>query len=170
MHEITMRYRMSTRDAFYGGGVVNGARSITLLEDAAERLMAKVYKNIGRCSKVKKIRLFIPCFAGDYIEIRARILKEENKKALIEVRSFKIAQIPEKPEFESSIDVLEDPPLSTLAIFEYEMPKKKTDKKLGSKALSGIRVLDLTHAYNGAERSEERRVGKECRSRWSPYH
>ena len=24
--------------------------------------------------------------------------------------------------------------------------------------------------YGGAERSEERRVGKECRSRWSPYH
>src|SRR2546422_10432943 len=23
---------------------------------------------------------------------------------------------------------------------------------------------------NGLERSEERRVGKECRSRWSPYH
>ena len=23
---------------------------------------------------------------------------------------------------------------------------------------------------NFAERSEERRVGKECRSRWSPYH
>ena len=23
---------------------------------------------------------------------------------------------------------------------------------------------------NDAERSEERRVGKECRSRWSPYH
>jgi len=22
----------------------------------------------------------------------------------------------------------------------------------------------------GLERSEERRVGKECRSRWSPYH
>ena len=22
----------------------------------------------------------------------------------------------------------------------------------------------------GASRSEERRVGKECRSRWSPYH
>lgn len=149
MHEITMRYRMSTRDAFYGGGVVNGARSITLLEDAADRLMAKVYKNTGRCSKVKKIRLFVPCFAGDYIEIRARILKEEDEKTLIEVRSFKIAQIPEKPKFASSIDVLEDPPLSTLAIFEYEIPKKKPDRKSGNKALSGIRVLDLTHAYNG---------------------
>ena len=24
--------------------------------------------------------------------------------------------------------------------------------------------------YRGTARSEERRVGKECRSRWSPYH
>ena len=30
---------------------------------------------------------------------------------------------------------------------------------------------DLQTAVRGAEvRSEERRVGKECRSRWSPYH
>ena len=27
----------------------------------------------------------------------------------------------------------------------------------------------LVH-YDPDERSEERRVGKECRSRWSPYH
>src|ERR1035441_5816186 len=29
-------------------------------------------------------------------------------------------------------------------------------------------VTDTTH--DGSSRSEERRVGKECRSRWSPYH
>ena len=29
---------------------------------------------------------------------------------------------------------------------------------------------DTTAALRAAERSEERRVGKECRSRWSPYH
>ena len=28
---------------------------------------------------------------------------------------------------------------------------------------------DITASYEG-RRSEERRVGKECRSRWSPYH
>ena len=33
-------------------------------------------------------------------------------------------------------------------------------KTLGVEALAGV----------GATRSEERRVGKECRSRWSPYH
>ena len=35
-------------------------------------------------------------------------------------------------------------------------------------------VIQLRSGYCGGERSEERRVGKECippcRSRWSPYH
>src|SRR2546427_12511636 len=33
-----------------------------------------------------------------------------------------------------------------------------------------INYPSLTVADNIASRSEERRVGKECRSRWSPYH
>ena len=28
----------------------------------------------------------------------------------------------------------------------------------------------IVYHLSVAERSEERRVGKECRSRWSPYH
>ena len=31
-------------------------------------------------------------------------------------------------------------------------------------------VADYPDGSVAAERSEERRVGKECRSRWSPYH
>ena len=30
--------------------------------------------------------------------------------------------------------------------------------------------IELTKAIAQTTRSEERRVGKECRSRWSPYH
>ena len=32
------------------------------------------------------------------------------------------------------------------------------------------RTRELTREYYFSDRSEERRVGKECRSRWSPYH
>ena len=32
-----------------------------------------------------------------------------------------------------------------------------------------LQVIDV-YSNNGDMRSEERRVGKECRSRWSPYH
>ena len=31
-------------------------------------------------------------------------------------------------------------------------------------------VLGFTNVFVAMTRSEERRVGKECRSRWSPYH
>ena len=31
-------------------------------------------------------------------------------------------------------------------------------------------IRDVYHLYGFQQRSEERRVGKECRSRWSPYH
>src|SRR5438046_8147654 len=31
-------------------------------------------------------------------------------------------------------------------------------------------AVNLLHDGDQAVRSEERRVGKECRSRWSPYH
>src|SRR3989449_10644428 len=35
----------------------------------------------------------------------------------------------------------------------------------------GLRRVELHHSLAvEVQRSEERRVGKECRSRWSPYH
>ena len=33
-----------------------------------------------------------------------------------------------------------------------------------------VRLVLLSALRLGPKRSEERRVGKECRSRWSPYH
>ena len=60
---------------------------------------------------------------------------------------------------------------------------KELAEKLGlskatvSKALNGysqVNAQTRQRVLNAAEemgyRSEERRVGKECRSRWSPYH
>ena len=34
----------------------------------------------------------------------------------------------------------------------------------------GINYLEMRDSEKATTRSEERRVGKECRSRWSPYH
>src|SRR2546427_12782709 len=41
---------------------------------------------------------------------------------------------------------------------------------MSSSSPLGTRELGARLAERGVARSEERRVGKECRSRWSPYH
>ena len=37
-------------------------------------------------------------------------------------------------------------------------------------AFAGLDAVVKAEGLSGKKRSEERRVGKECRSRWSPYH
>ena len=45
-----------------------------------------------------------------------------------------------------------------------------TYEKIETIPLIIIKKDNNREAYDRAKRSEERRVGKECRSRWSPYH
>ena len=47
--------------------------------------------------------------------------------------------------------------------------KEKASKELAAHGLSISSFIRMTLS-SVANRSEERRVGKECRSRWSPYH
>src|SRR2546427_3006033 len=61
--------------------------------------------------------------------------------------------------------LLLDEPLGALDL------KLRQEMQLELKAIQlevGITFIYVTHDQE--ERSEERRVGKECRSRWSPYH
>ena len=52
--------------------------------------------------------------------------------------------------------------------YQIRKDKEELERKIESMLLS------FSYQYGGihidASRSEERRVGKECRSRWSPYH
>src|SRR3712207_9507509 len=53
--------------------------------------------------------------------------------------------------------------------------REKAAKILKKKGVNALVVIGGDGSFNGANllselRSEERRVGKECRSRWSPYH
>ncbi len=118
--EFRMRYRMSSRDVFYGGGIVNGARTITYMGDLMDRVMTALYGNTGRCTEIEKIRLYNPVHAGDYMEFVARVVECDDKKAKIECRAFKIAVLPDEPEFPSSIDVLKKPIVAVESMMIYE--------------------------------------------------
>jgi len=68
----------------------------------------------------------------------------------------------------TDLDVTEEKQAAvTLRIDNTDFIPWKTDAscKIGSQGLIGEKFVDCQPG-----RSEERRVGKECRSRWSPYH
>ena len=61
----------------------------------------------------------------------------------------------------------------TQSLMDVTQERLSTGKKVNSaldNPSSFYTAQSLTNRANDLSRSEERRVGKECRSRWSPYH
>ena len=59
--------------------------------------------------------------------------------------------------------------MSARALINVPAKAKRGDVIEIKTLISHIMETGFRHGTNG-QRSEERRVGKECRSRWSPYH
>ena len=55
------------------------------------------------------------------------------------------------------------------SVYTGEMKGRKPNGK-GKTVFKNGDVFEGEYVKGKRERSEERRVGKECRSRWSPYH
>ena len=67
----------------------------------------------------------------------------------------------------------------TLGALDLDIPEGFSTALIGANGAGKTTLIDIlcgvTHRTDGevtyfGDRSEERRVGKECRSRWSPYH
>ena len=64
------------------------------------------------------------------------------------------------------------------AIFKRKSIRKFLDKEIEDEKIERLLILERlkflpsfsAFTFPFVIRSEERRVGKECRSRWSPYH
>ena len=62
---------------------------------------------------------------------------------------------------------------SSISITKIAAHTKRPDRVIGMHFMNPVPLMKLVEVIRGQEtssRSEERRVGKECRSRWSPYH
>src|SRR5256885_9783548 len=53
---------------------------------------------------------------------------------------------------------------------EVELPESVFGQTPHMAVMHQAYLRQLANGRQGTARSEERRVGKECRSRWSPYH
>ena len=68
----------------------------------------------------------------------------------------------------ASVNVASNTTVTGISTFSGNVTVQGANLVVTSNTTIGATVVSITS--NTFDRSEERRVGKECRSRWSPYH
>ncbi len=115
---------MSAQDAHYAGNLVDGARILGLFGDAATELLIRHDGDEGLFRAYSIVDFLAPVYAGDFVEVSAKIIKVGNSSREMEFQAWKV--ISASPEVgESSAVVLEEPLLVCKATGTCVVPKEK---------------------------------------------
>ncbi len=122
-----LRVRMSSLDAHYGGGLVDGARMLALFGDVATELLIRIDGDEGLFASYDSVQFVAPVYAGDYIEAQGRIVRVGKTSRRMEFEARKV--IAARPEIgESAADALDPPIVVCRATGTCVTPKAKQRK------------------------------------------
>jgi 3-keto-5-aminohexanoate cleavage enzyme len=141
-----LRVRMSSHDAHYGGGLVDGARVLGLFGDVATELLVRVDGDEGLFRAYDAVEFLAPVFAGDYLEVEAELVSVGSSSRKMRFLATKVVR-PRPDLADSAAEVLESPVVVARASGTCVTPKDK--QRL---APAGVRApVILTAAIVGAE-------------------
>lgn len=124
MNESFLRVRMSAHDAHYGGNLVDGARVLGLFGDAATELLIQHDGDEGLFVAYDSVEFKAPVYAGDYLEVRARIDRVGNTSRAMSFEAYKVIEASPTADQPSRARVLEEPILVTRATGTCVVPKQ----------------------------------------------
>ena len=107
--ESVLRLRIGAHEAHYGGGLVDGARLLQLFGDAATELCIRHDGDEGLFRAYDSVEFLAPVYAGDYIEVRAQLVKVGRTSRRMSFTAHKIIQATYGPASDSAAGVLAEP-------------------------------------------------------------
>jgi 3-aminobutyryl-CoA ammonia-lyase len=107
--KVTLRLRMGTHDAHYGGDLVDGARMLGLFGDVATELLIRLDGDEGLFRAYDKVEFLAPVYAGDYIEAEGTITTIGNTSRKMDFEARKV--IRSQPDVSASAAEVLDPPI-----------------------------------------------------------
>jgi len=125
--KATIRLRMSTADAHYGGNLVDGARMLALFGDVATELLIRTDGDEGLFRAYDSVDFLAPVYAGDYIEATGEITEKGNTSRKMTFEAKKVI-VPRTDISESACDVLDEPIIVCKASGTCIVPKDKQRK------------------------------------------
>lgn len=103
-----IRLRLSSHDAHYGGGLVDGARMLGLFGDVATELLIRHDGDEGLFRAYDSVEFLAPVHAGDFIEAEGEIVSTGNTSRRMRFEARKV--ISPRPDVnDSAADLLETP-------------------------------------------------------------
>jgi len=123
LSESFLRMRMSAHDAHYGGNLVDGARILALFGDAATELLIRNDGDEGLFVAYDMVEFKAPVYAGDYVEVRAKITRTGNTSRAMTFEAYKVIAAEPTPDQPSRATVLAEPVLVTRASGTCVVPK-----------------------------------------------
>lgn len=126
MLESVLRVRVSAAQAHYGGGLVDGAFVLQLFGDAATELLIRHDGDEGLFLTYSEVMFRVPVYAGDFLEVRARLTEVGNTSRKMEFQAVKQITRPQESGLApSAMDVLEEPILVAEAKGVCVVPKER---------------------------------------------
>ncbi len=125
---VTVRLRMSSHDAHYGGNLVDGARMLGLFGDVATELLIRLDGDEGLFRAYDSVEFLAPVHAGDYIEAQGTITDVGNSSRKMRFEARKVIRA--APEInDSAAEVLDPPVVVCRATGTCVTPKDKQRRK-----------------------------------------
>lgn len=128
--QVVHRIRMSQRDAHYGGDLVSGARLLELMGDAATEICIRNDGDEGLLAGYANVEFVAPVFAGDFLEIRAELVRVGRTSREIALEVLRYAR-PSRDESDSAAD-LEEPPVVVARATSTGVVKAERQRRGGS--------------------------------------
>lgn len=127
MEKVMIRLRMSSKDAHYGGNLVDGAKMLALFGDVATELLIRNDGDEGLFVAYDKVEFTAPVYAGEFIEAVGEIVKEGNTSRKMVFEARKVI-VPRPDISDSACDVLEEPIVVCRAEGTCVVPKDRVRK------------------------------------------
>lgn len=125
IEEVLLRLRMSSADAHYAGGLVDGARLLGLCGDIATELLIRHDGDEGLFVAYDNVELKAPVYAGDYIEVRGRITSVGRTSRKMVFTAMKVIAAAPTVEQPSAAEVLAEPVLVLRASGTCVVPQER---------------------------------------------
>jgi 3-aminobutyryl-CoA ammonia-lyase len=119
----SIRRRLGTEDAHYGGNLVAGAKQLEIIGDLITELAMRYDGDEGLFRAYGSVEFLAPLYAGDWVEASGRMTRAGNTSRTCEFEVWKIGG-PRSDISESAAEFLDEPILTCRAVGTTVVPKE----------------------------------------------